>query len=854
MIKTNLKRFCFAVSGALFLGVPLLSEASLVFVSESGTHDPVFVLDSGDTSTDFIDLEFGLAIDAKLRYDVTNDIFNFNRDTNFGGNEIQNVRIENLAAAPTCDASTIGRMYFNTTNSNAYVCNGTVFEQIDIGAGISALALINDADGNTLVHTETNSNEDIIRFTTAGSERVRLESSGALNLLQNPAQNFVIESLASAPVAPVVGQVYFNTTDDEMYIYTSTGWQTIGHHALTHIDGTDDIPIATSTNKGLMSTAQFDELQTLIGQSDEINRNTVSDNLNLGTSINSGIAYLTYENPVDVSFVANIDDIEFIIPNNTAPGIALVAGTDTNPVLNYVYVRDTGVVESSTSDPEVGSFGYVPIAEVLVGTVSGSTGTIYYLENLTNFIRNFIRDVNSRLRSDGVIWLSGINPTTSGLDFAVTNGEVMHIHSVVSFPAQNTATGATMIDAYYNVYTQLDNTNYDDGSGGNVAIGNNKYHKLFIWGDKHGGLHMERQQKPPTSEYTSIQEAIDDPDEVVGSIPTEWKTVGFPIAYVIMSETTGPVQVIDLRSGAAGGGGGGGGHAQNTDIGTDNDSFVLDNDNTATSRVALVFGSTLSESLSWDVLGSRFVLSDNLRVDGSVGAVGRGYIAEDHVVADSDGTLNLGREAGVWENLTYDATVDDRFELSDDLSIDGALNFTGELIVNSNVGTTGQVLTSQGPGVAPTWETAPTGGGAGTASVFYAYDGAGGQVVNNTEVTLNIDSPVIVDSAYTLTADEVTISEAGLYRVVLQSSFTEFNTTGGQRTSVEMRLQENGVDLPGALTDCYVRETEENTCSLTVLENVAAGGVIRARILRTGGTTNLETLANASRLIIEKIR
>jgi hypothetical protein len=141
-----------------------------------------------------------------------------------------------------------------------------------------------------------------------------------------------------------------------------------------------------------------------------------------------------------------------------------------------------------------------------------------------------------------------------------------------------------------------------------------------------------------------------------------------------------------------------------------------------------------------------------------------------------------------------------------------------------------------------------------TESVFYAYDSTGIQVVNGTEVTLNIDTPVVSDLNYSLSTDEVTVTSAGLYKITLNAGFTETNTTGGARTSIEMRLQENGVDIPGALADCYLRETEEASCSLSALQNISAGGVIRARIQRTGGSTNIETLSEASRLIIERIR
>lgn len=49
-----------------------------------------------------------------------------------------------------------------------------------------------------------------------------------LNLLQNEIQNVVLHKSTSAPENPVVGQIYFNTTEKQAYIYQETGWENLG--------------------------------------------------------------------------------------------------------------------------------------------------------------------------------------------------------------------------------------------------------------------------------------------------------------------------------------------------------------------------------------------------------------------------------------------------------------------------------------------------------------------------------------------------------------------------------------------------------------------------------------------------
>lgn len=43
---------------------------------------------------------------------------------------------------------------------------------------------------------------------------------------KNEAKEIVIQPLASAPSSPLLGQIYFNTTDNKTYRYTGSNWET----------------------------------------------------------------------------------------------------------------------------------------------------------------------------------------------------------------------------------------------------------------------------------------------------------------------------------------------------------------------------------------------------------------------------------------------------------------------------------------------------------------------------------------------------------------------------------------------------------------------------------------------------
>lgn len=88
--------------------------------------------------------------------------------------------------------------------------------------------------------------------------------------------------------------------------------------------------------------------------------------------------------------------------------------------------------------------------------------------------------------------------------------------------------------------------------------------------------------------------------------------------------------------------------------GTNSGAYVIDADNTETTAVTLQFGTTLAETLKFDIVNSRFVFSDDLRVEGNLTVTGliNGVDitnitgAGDALKASSGGGLNLNVQGG----------------------------------------------------------------------------------------------------------------------------------------------------------------------------------------------------------------
>ena len=94
-----------------------------------------------------------------------------------------------------------------------------------------------------------------------------------LDLNKNQILNVVVQNLATAPAAPLDGQIYWDTADDTLYVWSADGsvWIDLGSSGITNLSytaavsqgtvvsstGTDaPIPLADGTNAGLISAAE----------------------------------------------------------------------------------------------------------------------------------------------------------------------------------------------------------------------------------------------------------------------------------------------------------------------------------------------------------------------------------------------------------------------------------------------------------------------------------------------------------------------------------------------------------------------------------------------------------------------
>jgi len=121
----------------LAVGLTFMSGLALAddFVPEDqeGTGTTTFVLGESNDSGDVI-LQFGDTLGEYLQWDSVNIRFSLSDSLSFENNEIEEVRLENLAAAPTCDGNVVGKIYYNTALNDTFTCDGANWQSLTSGS------------------------------------------------------------------------------------------------------------------------------------------------------------------------------------------------------------------------------------------------------------------------------------------------------------------------------------------------------------------------------------------------------------------------------------------------------------------------------------------------------------------------------------------------------------------------------------------------------------------------------------------------------------------------------------------------------------------------------------------------
>ena len=463
-ISLPTKAFVAAFTLSLQLLFVPLANAGLVFVTEENAiNSENFIIDFDDSSTDFIDLDFGTVLGAQFRFDIINDYFQLNRDINLLGNEALNFRVENLAAAPTCDGTLAGRLYHNTTDNVTYVCDGTTW--LDINAGTTYTG----SGGITL--TGTNFTADL------GT------SIDASEIDANAVQDSEIDYTA-VTLADFTNDAGFITTDTDT-TYTGSGGITLTGTNFTNdlgtsIDSSEIVDDSITSADILAGTiAQSDLNLTDITLADFTNDAGFVTTDNDTTYTGSGGITLTGTNFTN-DLGTSIDSSE--IENGTIVGLDL----DFTDITLADFTNDAGFVTTDNDTTYTGSGGITltgtnftadlgtSIDASEIDTNAVNDDEINYanvtLNDFTNDAGFITTDTDTTYTGSGGITLTGTN-FTNDLGTSIDSSEIEN-GTIVGLDLN--FTDITLADFTNDAgFVTTDNDTTYTGSGGITLTGTN---------------------------------------------------------------------------------------------------------------------------------------------------------------------------------------------------------------------------------------------------------------------------------------------------------------------------------------------------------------------------------------------
>lgn len=136
-----------------------------------------------------------------------------------------------------------------------------------------------------------------------------------------------------------------------------------------------------------------------------------------------------------------------------------------------------------------------------------------------------------------------------------------------------------------------------------------------------------------------------------------------------------------------------------------------------------------------------------------------------------------------------------------------------------------------------------------TPKLFFGHNGSIIQTLTSAFTTTDISTVVRNDLLYNIAANEITIAEAGWYKISYSVS-AEADST--MRAGIECKMELNNVDIPGSFSWAYQRTDTpgEGTASADILLEISAGDVIRIRMRETSAAAI--TLHDGCRIVIEQ--
>ena len=341
---------------------------------------------------------------------------------NLNKNELQNAKIQNLAAAPS--NPTDGQIYYNTADDVMYYYNGTKWVPIIDDGGVTSITSGTDINVSASTGAVTINHKDIettSAVSTAGIKKITTDGHGhikttaaayASDLTMSSSDNTTVKAAIEGKANSATTLAGYGITDAKI----ANGVITLGSNTIT--------PLTSQWTAKLITTDSYSST-TQIG-------NTLTN------------PYLN------------------LIENNTVRSVHQIIGTGTVSVTSSQSKDDGYIITINGETPDIPSAGTT--ATAVSTTASGGSATTWSKSDHVHSIALATGD------SNGQVKIAGSNVSVKGLDAAAYKAVVTTVDSSASLPTSGAV--KTYVDSAIEALPEPMVFKGSVGTGGTVTWAN----------------------------------------------------------------------------------------------------------------------------------------------------------------------------------------------------------------------------------------------------------------------------------------------------------------------------------------------------------------------------------------------